>query len=92
MESMSWTLLAKPGAQNWTDSHPQGKERYDESTITYDSADTYYDGFNPNQWTDIPKPVGSTRIVAGMITGLIMPVTYSREYSVDPWIRVSKPQ
>lgn len=53
---MAWTPIAKPGAQNWTDSHPQGKEQYDESTITYDDPLIFYDGINPNQWTDINKP------------------------------------
>lgn len=53
---MVWTNVSKPGASTWTDSHPQGKEQYDESTITYDSAVTFYDGVNPSQWTDVNKP------------------------------------
>lgn len=56
MESMSWVNVAKPGASTWTDEHPQGKEQYDESTITYDDASVYYDGVNPNQWSTVSKP------------------------------------
>lgn len=87
----AWTSIAKPGPNTWTDNHPQGKEQYDESIIAYDSADTFYDGINPMQWTDIPKPTGSGLIRAGMATGLLMPLTYAREYSIDSWVKVNKP-
>lgn len=53
---MPWTNVSKPGAQTWNDSHPQGKEQYDESSITYDDASTFYDGINPSQWSDVNKP------------------------------------
>lgn len=33
-----------------------GKEQYDQSNLTYDDANTFYDGVNPNQWTNITKP------------------------------------
>lgn len=88
---MSWTLIAKPGAQNWTDEHPQGKEQYDESTIEYDSAGTFYDGINPMQWTDVAKPTSRVVIQAGMATGLITPPTYSRAITAESWVRVPKP-
>lgn len=88
---MAWTNVAKPGAQNWIDSHPQGKEQYDESTVTYDSTDTFYDGVNPGQWTNVAKPSGRVLVQAGMATGLIMPPTSSREVTIDSWTRVAKP-
>lgn len=53
---MVWTNINKPGAQAYTNLNPMGKEQYDQSDITYDSATTYYDGVNPLQWTDISKP------------------------------------
>jgi len=40
--------------------NPMGREQYDQSDLTYDSAVTYYDGINPSQWTDISKPNTST--------------------------------
>jgi hypothetical protein len=33
-----------------------GREQYDQSDLTYDSATTYYDGVNMSQWTDVSKP------------------------------------
>lgn len=68
-----------------------GKEQYDQSDATYDSATTYYDSTNPNQWTNIAKPTGNRVLLPGMATGLIMPPTYTREHSFDKWVRVSKP-
>lgn len=34
-----------------------GREQYNQADITYDSATTYYDGVNPNQYTNVAKPV-----------------------------------
>ena len=59
---MSWTNVSKPGAQSWSNLNPMGKEQYDQSTLTYDSALTYYDGVNPNEWTDVAKPVTNSWI------------------------------
>lgn len=53
---MAWTNISKPGAQTYTNANPQGKEQYDQPSVTYDSSTTYYDGENPNQWTDVLKP------------------------------------
>lgn len=92
---MTWTKVAKPGAQTWTDSHPQGKQQYDESTIQYDDPNTFYDGIDPDQWTMVAKPTGGTTITirVGMATGLIMPPTYAVERTINSsnWIKVPKP-
>lgn len=53
---MTWTPIAKPGAQTYLNVNPMGKEQYDQADITYDSATTFYDGVNMNQWTDVSKP------------------------------------
>lgn len=53
---MAWTPIAKPTAGVWTDVNPQGKEQYDQVSITYDDSNTFYDGVNPNQWTSVAKP------------------------------------
>lgn len=89
---MPWTNINKPSASTWTDSHPQGKQQYDESTITYDDASVYYDGLNPLQWTDVAKPIGYVTLRAGMATGLLMPLTYATGMVTDdPWMKVAKP-
>ena len=88
---MAWTSVSKPGAQTYTTVNPQGKETYDQSSIEYDSADTYYDGINPSQWTDVAKPTGNSFILVGMATGLITPPTYSKEWGIDRWTNVPKP-
>lgn len=54
-----WTNIAKPGAQTYTTVNPMGKETYNQASLTYDDAQTYYDGVNPNQWTDVAKPAVS---------------------------------
>lgn len=53
---MVWTNVSKPGVQSWISVSFAGKVFYDDTTVTYDSATTFYDGFNPAQWTDIAKP------------------------------------
>lgn len=88
---MAWSTVAKPGAQTYTTVNPMGKETYDQASLTYDEATIYYDGINPSQWTDVPKPTGTTIILAGMATGLITPPTYSREIAIDSWVKVAKP-
>lgn len=53
---MSWISLSKPSLLAYTNVNPGGKEQYDQASLTYDDANTYYDGLNPNMWTDIAKP------------------------------------
>lgn len=89
---MAWTTVPKPGAQTWSPINVIGKQQYDQVNLTYDDVNTFYDGGNPNMWTDIPKPSGGVFIRSGMATGLIMPVSYSQEVLAgDPWVKVSKP-
>lgn len=57
---MTWTKVTKPSVATWTSVNPQGKEQYDQASLTYDSPTTYYDGVVPNQWTSVTKPVSST--------------------------------
>lgn len=56
---MPWTPVPKPISSLWSTVNPQGKEQYDQSTITYDDSNTFYDGVVPNQWTAVAKPVSS---------------------------------
>lgn len=89
---MTWTTVPKPTTPVWDNINVQGKEQYDQASITYDDANVFYDGYNPTQWTDVPKPTGSGVLKAGMATGLIMPPTYSTSRQTNSqWTKVSKP-
>lgn len=52
-----WTNIPKPSSQTYTNLNPMGREQYDQIDIMYDDPNIFYDGINPNQWTDINKPV-----------------------------------
>ncbi len=59
---MAWNKVNKPGAQSYTNENPQGREQYDQFSVLYDDPNTFYDGINPNQWTDVNKPSGTSWI------------------------------
>lgn len=85
---MAWTNVNKPTTPTWTYLNPQGREQYDESTIEYDDANVFYDGVNPNQWTDIAKPTYS-------LTWNDLPIawnSYPNPWQSPTWTQVSKPQ
>ena len=88
---MAWTNVPKPTTSTWISNNPVGKEQYDQANLSYDDSNVFYDGTNPMQWTDVAKPTNGRTIYAGMATGLLMPLTYSREYDASSWVKVSKP-
>lgn len=53
---MSWQNIPKPTTNAYVTVNPPGKEQYDQASLTYDDSGTFYDGINPNQWTDVSKP------------------------------------
>lgn len=53
---MAWTKVVKPTGTSYTPVNPQGREQYDQSTISYDDSKIYYDGINSQQYTKILKP------------------------------------
>jgi hypothetical protein len=55
----AYTNVPKPTSSVYTNINPVGKEQYDDANITYDSADTFYDGVNQAAYTNIAKPIGS---------------------------------
>lgn len=57
---MAWTSVPKPTGTPYTSVNPQGKETYDQATLAYDDSSTYYDGVNPNQWSNVNKPTTLT--------------------------------
>lgn len=53
---MVWQNISKPTASAWTTANPSGREQYDQASLTYDDSSVFYDGVNPNMWSDIAKP------------------------------------
>jgi hypothetical protein len=57
---MVWNYVSKPSILAYTNVNPGGKEQYDQASLTYDDANTFYDGTNPAMWTDVAKPSASS--------------------------------
>lgn len=91
----SWTNVSKPSDSTYVKISPQGQETYDESTITFDDPNVFYDGVNALAWTDVSKPTGESQssTLVGIATGLFMPLTKSSVMSVveSQWTKVNKP-
>ena len=92
---MTWTTVSKPTGTPYTNVNAQGKEQYDQASLTYDDSSIFYDGINQTIWTGIDKPTGESSdfITADMATGLLIPLTYSTKHSVEAsaWIKIDKP-
>lgn len=90
---MSYTKISKPTGTGYTVINPTGKQVFDDANTTYDSATAFYDGIESGVWTNITKPTGIAFIVKGMASGLMIPLTYSKEYTAGAnlYTNVSKP-
>ena len=55
----TWINIAKPISSVYTFVNPQGKEQYDQPSLTYDDANVFYDGVNQGAYTNTAKPVSS---------------------------------
>lgn len=55
----TYTNIPKPTGTPYTNTNVQGREQYDEPSITYDSSATFYDSEDFNSYTNISKPVGT---------------------------------
>ena len=56
----TYTNVTKPSSTSYTSTNPQGREQYDDPSVAYDSATTFYDGVNQSQYTGVSKPVSTT--------------------------------
>jgi hypothetical protein len=84
---MAWTNIPKPVGTNYTNVNPNGKTQYDQADIEYDDPDIFYDGINPNQWTDVLKPSFS-------LTWNDLPIAwqdYNSPWGSPTWTKVNKP-
>jgi len=57
---MAWTNISKPSANSWTRTNPQGREQYDDPSVSYDDSGVFYDGVNQSAWTNLSKPSSLT--------------------------------
>lgn len=55
----TYTKITKPSGTSYTNTNSVGKEQYDQSNLTYDDANIFYDGTNPTQYTAVAKPSGT---------------------------------
>ncbi len=86
----AWTNIPKPTGANYTNVNTQGREQYDEATLTYDDANTFYDGIDMSAWTTVPKPAQPISR-AGKASGLLMPISNPISIMSTDWIPVNKP-
>ncbi len=56
----AYTNVNKPTGTSYTNENSVGKEQYDQASLTYDSAGTFYDGINASQYTNTVKPTGTS--------------------------------
>ena len=91
---MPWTNVTKPSSTTYTNINGTGREIYDQSDVLYDDPDVFFDGVNPNMWTEVAKPVNTASVISvGYANGLLMPLTKSSLVSVgqETWTKVTKP-
>jgi hypothetical protein len=56
---MAYTYVAKPTSSTYSLQNFEGTQIYDDVNLTYDSATTFYDSFNPNSYGLVSKPTSS---------------------------------
>ena len=52
-----YTDVAKPTGASYTNVNALGKEGFDDASVSFDSADTFFDGGNGTAWTNVSKPL-----------------------------------
>ena len=88
---MSYTKISKPTSSVYTGLFVEGKQVYDQVDVSYDDSVVAYDTVIDN-YTDVAKPIGISTIVRGMTAGLMIPLTYSKDYIVDTvYTKINKP-
>jgi hypothetical protein len=56
---MSYTNVAKPTDSTYTAINAQGREQFDQASLSFDDSLTFYDGVDENAYTSVSKPTGS---------------------------------
>ncbi len=55
----AYTYISKPVGADYVNVNAPGREQYDQASLTYDDANTFYDGIDMNAYTNIAKPTGT---------------------------------
>jgi len=55
----NYTNISKPTGASYTNVNSSGKEGFNDSAVTFDSATTFFDGVNNAVYTNVNKPSGS---------------------------------
>lgn len=91
----AYTYVQKPTDATYTNVNTQGREQYDQASITYDDVNVFYDGVDEDAYTFVSKPtVGSNTVVSGGFSqGLLIPLTRSSTLTInnDDYTYVPKP-
>lgn len=67
-----------------------GLEQYDQATVSYDDPTVFYDGLNPNMWTDVAKPSLSLGNLQWQDANISWDEALS-PWSSSGWVSVDKP-
>lgn len=85
----TYTNITKPSGTSYTNQNGGGREQYDQSTLMYDDSSTYYDGINPNQYTNISKPANGANYTWSQASFAWSSATFT--WQSDSYTRIAKP-
>lgn len=68
-----------------------GREQYDQADVEYDSLTTFYDGINPNQWSEVSKPQGYGFLTWEDMNMMWLDADWQWGSSTNNWTNVAKP-
>lgn len=88
----AYTNIPKPTDSNYIGVYTQGKQNYDDPTISFDDIAVFYDSTNYSAYTTVNKPNGYMTLTPGMTMGLLIPLTnpVNREIG-QPYVKINKP-
>jgi hypothetical protein len=88
----AYTRVSKPTDSTYTKVYALGKEAWDDPSVEWDDSVTCWNGGDGSGYTKVPKPTDHRQILPGMITGLMIPLTYNQTGTPgDSYTRVAKP-
>lgn len=88
----AYTRVSKPSNSTYTNVYALGKEAWDDPSVAWDDAVTHWNGGDGSGYTIVAKPTDNRQILRGMITGLMIPLTYNQTSTPgDRYTRVAKP-
>lgn len=91
----AYTYVAKPTSSAYSLQTFEGRQIYDDITLSYDKSTALYDSINTSAYTKVAKPAdGNARtLTPGMTIGLLMPLTYATTtiVSSDVYTHIPKP-